>query len=190
MSFAALFENTQKVALAKREEIERQNIQAIAEFEEVGPALAHAFDVQELEQAEEALRLGEKFDEQEDQALNEREEQDLRLALSIFADEKGARRHTPCSAVPRRSYSPARPFLVHSPRTGPASPPSLVALAGNIKAEKQACVEDERLAQALDAQLKKEALRCAELERKVSSPLLQLLFLLHRRRRRPLPPPS
>lgn len=116
-----MLEQTKGIALAAREEAAMQSAADIVEFEEYGGDLAKAFDEEEIAAAEEALKLGLKFDEDEEQATSEREREDLELARRVLEDEESA-----CASVSK----------------------------------------DEHFARQLDAQLQKEALQVAKLEKR------------------------
>ena len=88
MSLIDLLEQSKTVALAVREEAAAKEAEDVAEFEEFGADLAAAFDQQELEEAEEMLRLGMELDDREEQEVSKREEEDLDLAKHLLeADE-------------------------------------------------------------------------------------------------------
>lgn len=84
----AMLEQSKDVALAAREAAAMQSAQDIVEFEEFGADLAKAFDEEELAAAEEALRLGLKLDEEEDEVSNAREQADLDLARTVLEKEE------------------------------------------------------------------------------------------------------
>jgi hypothetical protein len=121
MSLIALLENTQKVAESHRAQLAAQAAQDVAEFEEYGEDIARAFDEEELAATEEALRLGMKLDEDEEEAASRRQADDLELAKELLEKEE---------------------------------------------ALDATCSKDELIAQQLDAQLKREAVRVAKLEKR------------------------
>jgi len=80
--------DTISVAIEARERAARQSAEDVAEFEEYGADLAKALDEQELVEAEEALRLGLKLDEEEEESMSGRESEDLKLARQLLTDEE------------------------------------------------------------------------------------------------------
>ena len=170
MSLIAMLESSKEVAMAAREAAELQSAQDVADFEEYGADLAKALDEEEILAAEEALRLGMKFD----------------VSAWRSVEPRASRQHTPhrLYAVDSRASSVARPRRpTHPVRTTSARfwqdeeqeaaserEREDLELARRVLAEDETgqidTAKDERLARQLDDQLRKEAEQVAKLEKR------------------------
>jgi len=169
MSLIAMLESSKEVAMAAREAAELQSAQDVADFEEYGADLAKALDEEEILAAEEALRLGMKFDDEEQEAASEREREDLELARRVLAEDETGQIDTAkderlarqlddqlrkeaeqVAKLEKRERQLADKELCHSDLR------MALSLAQEIEAQEQALIRDEKRDRRLAEQLVKE----------------------------------